>query len=237
MTTENTQLTKSLEKSLTVKSLKDLVRVRTSESAVLLLDVSGSMGTFMRNGKTRINGLRIAVSDIQSKRPTSMIAFGLEASRQVDPLEPMMVGGTEIAFVTEVPDAQGGTPLAEAIDFARTNGFGRAVVISDGVPNDQSKAMDAARQFGGQIDVLFVGDPGEAGSFFLDGLAKATGGSRFEGDLSEPKEIAGAIVGLLNGEVLEQPDADDDEEDEDGEEEEDDEEDDDEEDEEDGNGN
>jgi uncharacterized protein with von Willebrand factor type A (vWA) domain len=129
--TENKSLTRVISKSLDVKSLKDLVRARSNENPVLLIDVSGSMGAFMRNGKTRIDGLRQVVSGIQAKRLTQMIAFGLRQVAPVHPLEPMS-GSGEVAFVQEVPDAHGGTPLAEAIDFARINGFGRAVIVSDG---------------------------------------------------------------------------------------------------------
>lgn len=214
MSNENKSLVRSAEKTLTVKSLKDLVRVRTSENPVLLIDVSGSMGATMRNGKTRITGLREVVKGLQEKRPTTMVAFGLQGNVPVHPLEPMQTS-EQVAFVDMVPDAQGGTPLAEGIDFCRANGFGRCVVISDGGPNDPHRAMESARAFGGRIDVIFVGDPGDPGSYFLDGLAQATGGSRFEGDLSEVKEITGAVVGLLMGESLEQSDEDDEDEDED----------------------
>jgi len=215
---ENKSLIRAAEKTLEVKSLKDLVRVRTNENAVLLVDVSGSMGAGMRNGKTRIQGLREVVAGIQSKRPTTMVAFGLSGH----PLEPM----ASVGFVTEIPEAQGGTPLAEAIHFARGAGFGRAVVISDGGPNDPRAAMEAAKVFGGRIDVIFVGDAGDPGSFFLDQLAQATGGSRFEGDLANVKEIQGAVVGLLNGATLEQSDDDEDDDEDDDDDDEDDDEDD-----------
>jgi len=204
MSNETFGLVKSLERTSGVKSLRDLVRMKSSTNAVLLLDVSYSMNAPMLNGKTRITGLREAVTGILKNRPgTTMAAFGL--TPQIDPPK------GEVEFVTVVPDAQGGTPLAEAIMFAGTNGFGRCVVISDGAPNDRSAAIDAARTFGGQIDVLFVGDAGDPGSDFLDELARLTGGTRFEGDLSDPKELGTAVIGLLNGEVLEQDDNGDDE--------------------------
>jgi hypothetical protein len=117
--------------------------------------------------------------------------------------------------------------MAEGIDFARAGGFGRAVVISDGAPSDRNAAFEAARRFGGRIDVIFVGDAGDPGSILLDELAKLTGGQKFEGDLSEVKELTGAIVGLLNGDVLEEDDEDDDEDDEDEDDEDEDDEDDD----------
>ncbi len=229
-TNTGSALVRSLEKSLEIKTLKDLVRVKTNETPVLLIDVSGSMGHPMRNGKTRIAGLREVVTGMQAKRPTQMIAFGLEPNRpHHDPtgLEMVVAAGSEVAFVTDVPDAQGGTPMAEAIEFARMSGFGRAVIISDGSPNDTHGAMEAARQFGGRIDVVYVGDPGDPGSMFLESLAKETGGQRFEGDLSEVKELQNVVVGLLTGDVeMEEVDEDDDDEDEDDEDEDDEDEDD-----------
>jgi hypothetical protein len=51
--------------------------------------------------------------------------------------------------------------------------------------------------FGGRIDVVYVGNPGDYGSKFLASLAEASGGTSFDGDLSEPKELVGAVVGLL----------------------------------------
>lgn len=220
-----TSLQKTLSKSLEVKSLKDLVRVRTSEHGVLMIDTSGSMTDTMRNGKQRIQGLREVVIGLQKARPTPMIAFGYAGGGgSGHPLE-QGLGSQEVGMVTEVPEALGGrTPLTEAIDFARTCGFSKGVVISDGGPDNRSSAMEAARRFGGQIDVIFVGDEGDPGSVFLEELAKMTGGVRFQGDLSDVKELTGAVIGLLNGEVLEQTDEDDD--DEDGDEEDDEDEDD-----------
>jgi hypothetical protein len=196
---DHSALVKSLSKSLQVKSLADLVRVRTSENVYLLIDCSGSMNDHLRNGKTRINGLRDVVKDIQSTRSVRLIAFG---GRDRSSFEP-------IGFVESVPDAGGGTPLTQAIEFARTHKAGRAVVISDGMPDDSRGALDAAREFGGQIDVVFVGNPSEFGEAFLKQLAEATGGTQFTGDLSQPKELSAQIAGLLNGAVEDDDDDDD----------------------------
>lgn len=231
MNNEEKGLMRVAQKSLAVKSLRDLVRARSSENGVLLIDTSISMGAFMRNGKSRIEGLREVVAGLQAKRPTPMIAFGsapvplaesAEAREMQDRESVLSRRFGTVGVVTEVPDAKGGgTPLTEGIDHARELGYGRAVVISDGGPNDRSSAMEAARNFGGQIDVIFVGDPEDGGSIFLEELAKVTGGTRFEGDLSDVKELTGAVIGLLNGEALEQDENgdgdDDDEEDEDDE--------------------
>lgn len=176
------QLAKTLEQSLRVGSLKDLIRVRKEENIFLLLDCSGSMGAPLGNGQKRIDGLRATVRGIQSEREMKMVQFGY---------------GYEPSFINTIPNPSGGTPMHQAIDFARTNGAARAIVISDGIPDSKSAAMESAQRFGGRIDVVFVGDPGEPGEAFLKELAASTGGDSFTGDLRDPKMLASKVMGLL----------------------------------------
>lgn len=175
-------LAKQLSKSLQVGSLDDLVRVQKEANIWLLIDCSGSMSTHMRNNKTRITGLREAVQSIQTEKRMPMIQFGQAPTPSV---------------VEYVPDPQGGTPLHLAIDLARTNESSRAIVISDGEPDSDQLALEAAARFGGRIDVVFVGDPGTRGESFLKRLAESTGGESFTGDLQEPKKLAAGVMGLL----------------------------------------
>lgn len=194
MVRANNPLVKQLSKSLTLGSLNDLVRVRQDTNIFLLLDCSGSMGSIMRNGKQRMAGLRETVKDIQAEKEMRMVQFGF---------------GHEPGFISSIPDASGGTPLHLAIDFGKNNGAGRAIVISDGCPDDERLAMESARNFGGRIDVVFVGDPGERGEFFLKQLAEATGGESFTGDLADPKKLVGQVMGLLGaGEASDEDDDD-----------------------------
>lgn len=177
----------NLERSLAVTSLDDLVRAKTSTEAILLLDVSGSMRWPMRNGKMKIDGLRQAVKEITSEHSdVKMVAFGGD-------------GDGAIRFVNAVPDPNGSTPLTQAIDFCKDNKAGHLVVVSDGMPDNPNSALEAAARFGGRIDIIFVGNPGEAGEDFLRRLAEATGGTSFTGDLSKPKELGKGIAGLLTG--------------------------------------
>ena len=54
---KNNPLVKALEKSLSTGSLSDLVRAQQDQNILLLLDVSGSMGSGMSNGRQRIDAL------------------------------------------------------------------------------------------------------------------------------------------------------------------------------------
>ena len=177
-----------LEQGLQAKSLDALVAAASQEDAFLVMDCSSSMGAKMSNGKTRIAGLGEVVADIVRECNPQMVAF---AGNYWEGGDCFMVG--------EAPaDCGGSTPLAAAINFAKENGATRLVVISDGVPDSREAAINAAMLFGGRIDVVFVGDAGDAGSAFLNKLAKLTGGTRFNGDLGETKKLSAAIAGLLS---------------------------------------
>ncbi len=179
-----------LGKSMELSSLKQAAR--DAESVMLLIDTSGSMANPLVNGDRRIDGLRKVVADIKTQGHVPMIAFGGPYDAQV-------------RFVDDVPEPAGGTPLHAAIPLAKTYGATRLVVVSDGEPDLADQSMIEAKAFGGRIDVVFVGDKGGPGSFFLDKLAASTGGVRMEGDLSEVKRIGKAIIGLLEGEVEAKP--------------------------------
>lgn len=177
-------LAKQLKKTLSTGSLDDLVRVQKAQNIWLLLDTSGSMSTRMNNGKTRIQGLREAVDGIMQERKMPMIQFGQEPAPSV--------------IVDNIPEPAGGTPLGEAIDLARRQECSRCIVISDGQPDHPlQQHIDAAIRFGGRIDVVFVGNPGDRGEAFLKNLAESTGGESFTGDLAEPKRLTKGVIGLL----------------------------------------
>jgi hypothetical protein len=197
---ENTSMARLARTLAAGDSLDDLMRVKTSEHAFLLLDCSSSMDELMRNGKRRIDGLREAVKEIQSRRKTQMVAFGPTHEDRT------------VFYCGRVPEPKGGTPMADAILFAKEQKAGRVVIISDGWPDSPGATKDAAAMFGGQIDVVYVGDPGEGDGEafdargFLRELAESTGGTEFDGDLSDPKRLGGAVIGLLNG-AVEEPEA------------------------------
>jgi len=180
-----------LENSLATtgkSAIDDLLK--QSEVVMLLIDTSGSMEGMMSNGKSRIDGLREVVRDIRGAGDVPMVAFGGPYDAQV-------------RFVDAVPPPDGGTPLHIAIPFAKQYAATRLVVISDGMPDLTTQSLDEAKAFGGKIDVVYVGNPGEGGSVFLDELARITGGKRFEGSLTDTKALSGAVIGLLEGDVAE----------------------------------
>lgn len=182
MSDQNSLVRKNLENSLAIGGLSDLVKA--TEVVMLLLDTSGSMDG------APIEALRKVVADIKAQGHVPMIAFGGPYDAQV-------------RFVDNVPNADGGTPLHLAIPFAKDYGATRLVVISDGSPDLPDQCMIEAKNFGGQIDVVFIGHAGDMGSVFLEAMAKATGGRRINGgDITiNTKAITGTVIGLLEGDV------------------------------------
>ncbi len=221
---QDSNLLKSLEKNTGLSSLKDLVRVKDAERVCLLLDCSSSMSdNVLKVGKRRIDCLRQVAAQVLAQQRVPMIAFGPRFKdggvpvADEDYMSGMAVYDLPVAaFVADIPEPKGMTPLHKGIDYARENGLSRLVLISDGGPDSPPMAMDAAKAFGGRIDVVFVGDEHDAGQFFLEELAKATGGEKFEGDLSELKQLTGTVVALLSGDIeIVDTDEDDDEDDDD----------------------
>lgn len=182
----NALVRRNLETSLQIGSIDDLMKA--SEVVMLLIDTSGSMSSYVQKAnKRRIDCLRDVVGQIKATGESyPMIAFGGPFDAQV-------------RFVDVVPEPDGGTPLHAAIPYAKQYGATRLVVISDGVPDLRDQCMIEARAFGGQIDVVFVGDPTDTGTYFMDELAKATGGRRIQGDFAETKKLTSTIMGLLTG--------------------------------------
>lgn len=190
--TDNSLVRTQLESSLELSSLKSLAR--EAEVVMLLIDTSGSMSSpvdrWGAEPKRRIDALREVVAIIKSQGHVPMIAFG-------------GAYGEDVRFVDDVPEPAGGTPLHLAIPLAKQFGATRLVVVSDGMPDLTQQSMDEARMFGGRIDVAFVGTVGEGGDLFLNELARATGGTQFNGSLGDPKQLSSGIIGLLEGEVPE----------------------------------
>lgn len=174
------KLTSSLNKS----SLSELVKAKTRRS-LLLVDCSGSMGTYIEKGGRRIDAMRNVVTTLRETHKTPIAAFGLRG------------GSGPVDVVDIIPEPQGSTPIDLAIEFGKMQGANHLVIVSDGEPNSESAAFGAARTFGGQIDTFYVGDPGGRAPQFLAELAAMTGGSFNASDLGQPKVLAGKIVLML----------------------------------------
>jgi hypothetical protein len=158
---------------------------RSMRRSLLLVDVSSSMGGTIRTGERKIDALRTVVDKVRSTHPVPLAAFP-------------QGGYNRCELVDNVPEPRGMTPLAQAIQFGHMQEATHLVVVTDGVPDSQQAAFDAARAFGGPIDVFYIGDGNDHGATFCEQLAKLTGGKCGVTDLvGDPKLLAGKIAGLL----------------------------------------
>jgi Mg-chelatase subunit ChlD len=181
-----------LNSAIEKESLDELVRAKTRRS-LLVLDCSGSMGLPVRAGSAvfgdnagerRIDALRKVVENVRAQIPVPMATFGPH--------------GQNVELTEVVPEPGGMTPLHRAIRFGKEQGATHLVIVTDGEPDSEEYAFDAARDFGGPIDVFYVGDPSNArATKFTNELARRTGGQSGMSDLGQPKQLAGKIKGLL----------------------------------------
>jgi Mg-chelatase subunit ChlD len=168
-----------LKKTAERSNLDEFVTARTRRS-ILLVDCSSSMADTIASGERRIDALRKRVDLLRTTHPVPMVSF------------------PTIELVERVPEPHGMTPLSKAIDFATMQEANHIVVITDGCPDSQQAAFDAAARFKGPIDVFFIGESHEAGAKFCAELARRTGGQCGLTDLAgSPKELAGKIQLLL----------------------------------------
>jgi hypothetical protein len=84
--------------------------------------------------------------------------------------------GGEVELREDIPEPNGGTPMAQAINMAREYGAKRVVIVSDGAPDSADAVRESAVELACQIDVYYVGPPGGRGEKFLAELAALTGG-------------------------------------------------------------
>jgi Mg-chelatase subunit ChlD len=168
-----------LNKSLAKSSLDDFLNA--GRQSLLLVDCSSSMSAYIRTGGTRIAALRKVVDDLREQSPVPVAEFS----------------GRGVRVVDSVPAPQGGTPLADAIEFGTREGANHLVVVTDGCPNSEEAAFDAARRFANVIDVFYIGDGNDRGARFAEELAKLTGGVAHLNDLSDTKKLSAQVAGLL----------------------------------------
>jgi Mg-chelatase subunit ChlD len=136
--------------------------------AVIIVDTSGSMDAAdSRGGMKRydvaLEELAILQNDLPGK--LAIIAFSNYPVFCPSGTPPFLAGMTD---------------LATALDFARVADLEdmRFILISDGQPDNEAKALEAARAFVNPIDVVYVGmDSDSRAKRFLSDLARVSGGT------------------------------------------------------------
>ena len=183
-TTATTALEK-LRQSLAPQSLKDKVleAKREEESpAVLILDVSGSMAEHCEPGRRKIDALRGVVAGLRQQ--------GLKFKQLVFSSQPQLSD--------HIPEPDGSTALHLALDAAAGLKPRKIVLVTDGQPDSEPLALEAAKRLGVKIDVFYVGPHNPHAEDFLRQLAKMAGGQYGQTNLATgAPQLRSEIAGLL----------------------------------------
>jgi Mg-chelatase subunit ChlD len=139
---------------------------RHQTGIVILADISGSMcGPRFQNLKRELGQLW---QELGGK--AELVAFNSRVTPVISP--------------EYLPLPGGGTNLTGALIEANKWVPSITIVISDGEPNDMAGALMAAEQMLGEIDVIFVGSPGdETAMQFMADLARVGGGTMRHKDM------------------------------------------------------
>lgn len=133
-------------------------------SRLFVLDTSGSMDDEV-DDKRKIDHLRNTMKNYTSARK---ICFS-----------------DKIYTDNKIPEPSGSTDLARALRYISKmpDMPKRIVLVSDGEPNSECEALDAATSLELPIDIIFIGDERRNGKnkgwLFMEKLAEITGGENF----------------------------------------------------------
>lgn len=168
-----------------------------SNEVFCLLDCSGSMRDTMGNlSHSKYEHLLWALKDVVKGVPKlRIVAFGakvVEIKRPEDlpnELRSWNYGGGD--------GPTGGTPLHTALKYVRQFKPRKTVVISDGLPDSDKAALDAADRITGAIDTIYCGPDNDPAAQFLASLARDTGGSDYHTVvINEQVMVAGSGPGF-----------------------------------------
>jgi hypothetical protein len=87
----------------------------------------------------------------------------------------------------------GGTDLANAFTTVKAAGFYSAILVTDGEPDSESAALNAAT--GMKLGIIYIGNPPTP--TFLQQLAAETDGTFQLADMRDAKQLGTAIAGAL----------------------------------------
>lgn len=163
---------------------------KTNTATCLLLDVSGSMDTRIALNIEDEDGIDPRRIDQMFKvvRETPECA-GLKAFIFSDNCNPLEVIPTE----AETFRSHTTTDLAHAFTTIKAAGFYSAILVTDGEPDNERDALEAAA--GMKLGIIYIGNPPTPS--FLQRLAAATDGTFAIADMRDTKQLEDAIIKAL----------------------------------------
>jgi hypothetical protein len=162
----NTQIVPGSLAAIAAQENKSIAETFLSADVIIITDTSASMKMHdSRGGRSRYDVACEELKNLQASLPGKIALLSFS---------------NDVLFCPSgLPyDYQGGTDLAKALRFAKVADVAgiRFIVISDGEPDSESKALKVARTYTNRIDTIYVGPERGDGADFLRRLAKASGG-------------------------------------------------------------
>lgn len=156
-------------------------RKEQKKDTVFLLDVSGSMSEYIKEGMRKIDSLRLQIQDYPEYRKISFSANIWENT---------------------IPEPQTNTDMALGFRHIKTLLPKPTIVVlvSDGLPDSQDEAIQEAISLKIPINIAYIGKKEESGESFMKKLASITGGREFTLEPTSPqfnKQLKQAIAGLI----------------------------------------
>jgi uncharacterized protein YegL len=180
-----------LEKQVIDFELPDIVEIPADLQILLVIDTSGSMeGQPLEDAKEEVKKVCKDLKD--SGYRMGLIQFGAAVSV----VHPLTEDLRKIQKAVEPLYADNGTPMAEGIflaleQLANVTGNRVAILVSDGLPNDELLALNAAEQLKARGITLYTISIGNAGAEFLRRIGDAYT------QIESPTGLSEAIGNLL----------------------------------------
>jgi len=164
---------------------KSIAETFVNADLIVIVDTSGSMATHdSRDGKSRYDVACEELAALQTHHPGKIAVLAFSDDVIFCP------SGIPTYF-------GGGTDMAKALQFTKIADVPgmQFVLISDGEPEDETKALQVARTYRNKISTIYVGpEERPTGRGFLERLAAATGGQTIAVDRA--KELKSGIEKL-----------------------------------------
>lgn len=162
---DQTKVVQGSMRDVAARTGQSLAQVLMGAKKLALVDVSSSMLAQDAKGgaMTRHDAAAFELEQVQNRYPGAVAVFSFSDETHACP------SGVPIR-------ENGGTNLAGGLEFIKTyDGVLDVIVISDGSPDNPSRALEIASTFVSKIDTIFVGpdDDREGGRVFLAQLAAA----------------------------------------------------------------
>jgi len=162
-----------LEKQVVDFELPDIVEIPSALQILLVIDTSSSMeGQPLEDAKKEVKKVCEELKD--SGHRMGLVQFGAA----VDVVHPITENLRKIKKAVNPLFAENGTPMAEGIFLAReqlesVQGNKVAILVSDGFPNDEMLAENAANQLKARGITLYTISIGTEGAEFLQKIGDA----------------------------------------------------------------